>query len=345
MRLDTLIAPAENGIIPDAAIRWGIRRLLARRLARERAGGFEAQPDALHAFLSRLRESPIAIETDAANAQHYALPPSFFQLMLGRRLKYSACLWPEGVTDLDAAEEAMLELTGARAGLADGMDILELGCGWGSLTLWMAERYPTSRILAVSNSRPQRACIEAACTARGLANVTVRTADMNAFNPGRRFDRIVSVEMFEHMRNWERLFGRLRDWLCADGRAFVHVFCHREYAYCFEPEAADDWMARFFFSGGIMPAEMLPYTLQRDLLVERHWRVNGRHYTRTLHAWLERLDARRAEAMPILRETYGAAQARVWWNRWRLFLLACAELFDYRAGREWYVGHYRLAPR
>jgi cyclopropane-fatty-acyl-phospholipid synthase len=345
MIMESLIPLAENGYVPDALIRWGIRRLLARRLARERAGGFEAQPDALHAFVARLRDGPIAIETDAANTQHYELPPPFFQLMLGRRLKYSACIWPAGVADLDAAEEAMLALTGARAGLADGMDILELGCGWGSLTLWMAEQYPGARILAVSNSRPQRAFIEAACAARGLANVSVQTADMNAFNPGRRFDRIVSIEMFEHMRNWDRLFGRLRDWLRADGRAFLHVFCHREYAYCFEPEAADDWMARFFFAGGIMPAEMLPYYLQRDLLVERHWRVNGLHYTRTLLAWLAQLDARRADAMPILRDTYGAGEARAWWNRWRIFLLACAELFGYRGGREWFVGHYRLAPR
>ncbi|MBN1557835.1 MAG: class I SAM-dependent methyltransferase [Lentisphaerae bacterium] len=338
--MQRLIAWAESGRLPDTAVRWGIRRLLARRLADP-----ETQPEALQRFLDTLRRSPVAVMAEKANAQHYELPPEFFERVLGPRLKYSACLWTDGVRDLPAAEDAMLALTCERAELADGMNILELGCGWGSLTLWMAERYPRARIRAVSNSRPQRAFIEAQCRARGLENVTVETADMNRFEPEGPFDRIVSVEMFEHMRNWEALLARLRGGLADDGRVFIHVFCHREYAYFFEAEQADDWMARYFFSGGLMPCEHLPLYLQRDLLVERHWRVGGVHYAKTLRAWLDRLDAQRDAVAALMRETYGAAAGARWLQRWRMFFMACEELFACRGGREWYVGHYRLAPR
>ena len=246
---------AEAGLVPDAAVRAGIRRLLADRLADERRKSLV--PGAAARFVAELRASPIAIHTAAANEQHYEVPPAFFEIVLGRRLKYSSCVYPPGVTTLDDAEEAMLALTTDRARLADGQEVLELGCGWGSLTLFMAERFPRSRITAVSNSAPQRQFIEARAKGRGITNVRVITADINEFEAPGRFDRVVSVEMFEHLRNYERLFAKIASWLVPDGLVFVHVFCHREFAYPFEAKGDDDWMARHVFTGGVMPSDTL----------------------------------------------------------------------------------------
>lgn len=324
------------------AARLAIRLLLARRL-RELAAG---QPDPgrqLREFAAALGAHPVAGATDAANRQHYEVPTELFRLMLGPRLKYSACLWPEGVTRLEAAEEAMLDATCERAQLDNGQDILELGCGWGSLALYAAERYRGSRITAVSNSRTQRLFIEERCRERGIENLRVVTADMNGFTPDGTFDRVVSVEMFEHMRNWPRLLGRVRRWLRPDGRLFVHVFCHRSRPYLFDGGGEEDWMARFFFTGGMMPADDLLPLCAEGYALEQRWAVNGRHYARTLREWLVRLDAQREAALPILAATYGAEDAALWRQRWRLFLMACEELFDYRGGTEWYVAHYRLA--
>ena len=335
---------AERGLVPDALIRHGIRRLCAARLAAERAGGEEARYARFRARLDALRASPIAIHTDAANRQHYELPPGFFELALGRRLKYSCALFPTGRESLDEAEELMLAAYGERAELADGMRILELGCGWGSLTLWMAERFPAARITAVSNSRPQREFIEARCRALGLSNVTIITQDANRLELDTRFDRVVSIEMFEHMRNYETLLSRVASWLDPGGKLFVHIFCHRELMYPFEDEGRDDWMARHFFTGGLMPAADTLLHFQRELVLEQQWRVSGTHYERTANAWLENQD-RNAEAIrPLMRETYGA-DAAVWFQRWRIFWMACAELFGYGGGDEWMVGHYRFVRR
>lgn len=333
---------AESGRIPDAVVRWGMRRLLAKRLRQEYGDSRQEQLDGLYAFLEAMESSPVALATDMANEQHYEVPAEFFVRALGPRLKYSSCYWPSGVTDLAAAEAAMLKLTCERAGLADGMDILELGCGWGSLTLWMAEMYPESCITAVSNSRPQREFIEARCRERGWEHVKVLTADMNGFSADGRFDRVVSVEMFEHMRNVGELLRRICGWIRPDGRLFIHIFCHRELAYPFETEVGTDWMARYFFTGGMMPSESLPFHLQRDMTIERHWRVNGRHYERTLNAWLANMDRERERILSVFAETYGAADADIWFRRWRMFMMACAELFGYAGGEEWYVGHYRM---
>lgn len=337
---------AERGWIPDNLLRRGIRRLCAQRLREESAGGTEAAWQRFRDLLEQLRQSPLAIHTDAANAQHYELPPRFFELCLGKRLKYSSCYYPTGMETLEQAEEAMLALYGERAELRDGQDILELGCGWGSLTLWMAERYPAARIVAVSNSTQQRQHIEARCRELGLANVTVLTRDVNRLElPAASFDRVVSIEMFEHVRNYQVLLQRIGDWLRIDGKLFVHIFCHRELMYPFETERSDDWMGRHFFTGGLMPAADTFLHFQQHMQVEQQWRLAGTHYEKTANAWLVNQDQRADEVIEVLTAAYGKQSARLWQQRWRIFWMACAELFGYANGNEWLVGHYRFIRR
>jgi cyclopropane-fatty-acyl-phospholipid synthase len=307
----SIIELCERGLVPDALTRYGIRRLCAQRL-REEGGDAPGQAQArMEMLLQELRRSPIAIETQAANAQHYELPTRFFQLCLGKRLKYSSGYYPTGAENLDQAEDAMLALYGERAQLADGQRILELGCGWGSLTLWMAERYPGASITAVSNSATQRAHIESACAERGLRNVRVLTRDVNTLElPADSFDRIVSVEMFEHLRNYDSLFERLGRWLADEGRLFVHIFCHRTLMYPFETEGEGNWMGRYFFTGGLMPSADTLLNFQRGLALEERWLLPGTHYERTANHWLQRQDDNRAEVMAVLREAYGKDAAR-----------------------------------
>lgn len=325
---------AEAGLIPLAGLRWGVRRQLQIRLEEAQTGPSVA------AFKEELESSPIAMVPEKANEQHYEVPPEFFEVVLGPQLKYSGAYWPQSAQTLADAEKAMLELTCERAGLVDGQDILELGCGWGSLTLHMARSFPNSTITAVSNSAPQRRFIEA----RAPDNVRVVTADMNDVGfPERQFDRVVSVEMFEHMRNYKELFKRIHSWLRPDGRVFVHVFCHRQFAYPYEAEGENNWMARHFFTGGIMPSLDLLPRFDEHFETEDRWAVSGEHYSKTARAWRENLEARREEVWPILERTYG--DAKTWYHRWRLFFLACEELFGFHGGSEWLVGHYRFSPR
>jgi len=330
----------ERGWIPDALTRIGIRRLLRERLAEETRGTPDAREAVRAERIAEMRRSPIALEVDAANQQHYEQPVDFFRAALGPRLKYSCCHWHDDVTTLADAEEAMLRLTCERAEIRDGMEILELGCGWGSLSLWIAEHYSSCRVVAVSNSALQRRFIEDQRDRRGSNNLEVVTADMNDFYTERRFDRVVSVEMFEHMRNHEALLGRIAGWLQPGGKLFVHIFCHRDLLYFYEGDGDKDWMAREFFTGGMMPSEDLLAYFQKDLTLVNQWSINGKHYARTLRAWLANVDARKTEVLEIFGRVYGTAQARRWLERWRIFFLACEELFRFRGGKEWRVSHY-----
>ncbi len=335
----------ESGRVPDTLIRAGIRRRLARQLSELYLDDVEARDRAEHALLADWWTGPIALVPELANEQHYEVPPAFFQAVLGPNLKYSCGLHPEPDTGLEESERRMLALTEKRAGIEDGMRVLDLGCGWGSFSLWTARRYPNARVLAVSNSKDQREFILARAAERGLENIEVITEDVNRFDTDLRFDRVVSVEMVEHVRNHPLLLSRIARWLEPDGRLFLHHFAHRETFYPYEAKSDDDWMAKHFFSGGIMPSADYFLRCQRDLVVHRTWRVNGKHYERTSNLWLERQDAQRDALMPVLAETYGEDDARKWFMRWRLFFMACAELFGFNDGNEWMVAHVLMGPR
>lgn len=337
-----ILSLAERGLFPDALIRWGIRQLLKQRLREILAGDVETASQRELRFIDEMRRAPIAVLPEKANEQHYEVTADFFGHVLGSHLKYSSAFWPSGAMTLADAEAAGLRETCLHAGLADGQTVLELGCGWGSLTLWMAEQYPHSRITAVSNSRSQRAYIESRARERGIQDrIRVVTCDMNLFeSDAGQFDRVVSVEMFEHMRNWPDLFARVRRWLRPGGRFFLHVFVHRAASYLFEDRGPADWMSRHFFTGGMMPSAGLPLSCQDSLACVARWHWDGTHYEKTANAWLANMDAAHEALWPVIEHVYGKADAKVWWGRWRLFFMACAELFGYEQGRQWGVSHY-----
>jgi cyclopropane-fatty-acyl-phospholipid synthase len=330
----------EMGLVPDTAIRAGIRRLLVKRLKDIQAGDAATCADTLNQFVADMCVSRVAPVPELANEQHYEVPAEFFSEVLGKHHKYSSCYWQDGTESLDQAEADALSITCERAGIENGMDVLDLGCGWGSLSLWMAENFPDSRITSVSNSSGQRRYIEKQAQRRKLENLQVITCDMNDFDAPGTYDRIVSVEMFEHMRNYRELFRRVNSWLRPGGYFFMHIFCHRHCAYAFEDNGPDDWMSRFFFSGGIMPSADLPLRFQDDLKIRKRWVWDGRHYEKTSNAWLRNMDMQKEKILPILAKTYGDSDAPKWFMRWRMFFMACAELFAYADGQEWFVGHY-----
>jgi cyclopropane-fatty-acyl-phospholipid synthase len=343
LRYRALDAALAHGLLPDPLLRAGSRRGARLRQSRELRGGVEAQDERLTELLAHMRSGPIAEVPEKANEQHYELPARFFELILGPRRKYSGCLWTPGVTDLAEAEAAMLELSCARAEVQDGMRILDLGCGWGSLSLWLAERYPHAQITGVSNSQPQREYIEGQIAQRGLDNLLIITADVNTFSPaGAPFDRVMSIEMFEHMRNWRELLARVATWLTSDGAVFIHVFSHHQVPYRFE----GTWAAERFFTAGLMPSHELLHHFEDDLLVQQRWAVSGTHYAKTLQAWLTNLDSHHASLLEVLAGAgYSPSRARALLGAWRLFLISTDEIWASNTGNSWLVSHYRLTPR
>ncbi len=340
--IDTLL---EKNYLPDALIRFGIRQKLAQKLFDERKDGLEMGQARFMKLIEHLKASPIAINTKEANEQHYELPVEFFQYVMGKHMKYSSGYWMSDDVSFDQSEEDMLKITTERAELEDGQSILELGCGWGSLTLFMAKRFPNAKITAVSNSRTQKNYIDAQAIARGLNNVHVITADMNTFTIEKKFDRVVSVEMFEHMRNYQKLLKKVASFLKDEGKLFVHIFTHKDFAYLYDETDERDWIGKYFFTGGIMPSDHLLMYFADDVTIEKHWRVSGQHYQKTSEAWLKNMDHHRREIMPILKATYGEERALKWWVYWRIFFMSCAELWGYDEGSEWIVSHYLFKKR
>lgn len=345
-----VIELCERGLIPDRLTRYGMRQLIAQRLKDEGNDDGELRSRRFNQLLADLRAAPIAIETKAANAQHYEVPAEFFHRHLGPQLKYSCCLYPTGTETLAEAEQHMLELYAERAQLKDGMRILDLGCGWGSLSTWLAKKYPKSQIVGLSNSHGQREFIQARAKQRGLSNLNIHTGNVVEFEftpeqLGTGFDRVLSIEMFEHMKNYGLLLAKISRWMKADAKLFVHIFVHRTLAYHFEDASQTDWMSRYFFTGGTMPSENLLLNFQDHLKVEQQWYVDGRHYEKTSNHWLAGMDANRAVILDIFRKAYGEKDAAVWVQRWRMFYMAVAEFFGYADGNEWGVGHYRFSKR
>ncbi len=330
----------EKDFFPDWLIRFQIRRLLRLRLRQENRGNSEANQKHLIEYVNSLKQSAIAVHTKAANEQHYEVPASFFRLVMGKHMKYSSGLWSSPNIGIDESERAMLQLTCERAQLQNGMSVLDLGCGWGSLSLYIAENYPKCKVTGVSNSKSQKSFIDSEAKKRGLKNINILTMDMNVFKTNLKFDRILSVEMLEHMKNYEALFERLSGYLKPKGLFFVHIFTHKQYAYPFEVLDETDWMAKYFFTGGQMPSHNLFLYFQKDFLIQDQWIVNGNNYAFTSEAWLSGMYKNKEKILKILGETYGQNQAIKWFVYWKVFFMACAELWKFRNGEEWVVSHY-----
>jgi cyclopropane-fatty-acyl-phospholipid synthase len=335
----------EKNKIPDTLIRAGIKKLLKQRLRDEKKDSTELQQQHLMQLIEELKNSPIAVNTIDTNEQHYEVPTEFYQYCLGKHLKYSSGYWKDGVNDIDTSEKDMLQLTCERAELINGQDVLELGCGWGSLSLFMAAQFPLSNFTVVSNSRTQKIYIDEQANQRSITNLTVITADMNTFKIDKKFDRVVSVEMFEHMRNYEKLIKKISSFLKENGKLFVHIFTHKEYTYKYEVKDETDWMSKYFFTGGIMPGDNLLFYFDDEIPAEKHWHVSGLHYSKTSEAWLKNMDTHKKKIMRLFAKTYGGKDALKWWVYWRIFFMACAELWKYNNGDEWMVSHYLFTKR
>ncbi len=339
MNIDQILT---KGILPDALIRFGIRGLLKQRLNQETRNTNEDQQNAFMELVGKLRQSTLAVNTDDANNQHYEVPTEFYKYSLGNNLKYSCAYWDEKTVSLDMAEEGMLSLTCERAGIKNGEEVLELGCGWGSLSLYMAKLFPDCKITSVSNSRSQKDYIDSEIARRGLRNINIITADINHFTTGKRFDRIVSVEMFEHVRNYELLFSKIYSFLKPGGELFTHIFVHSKFDYLFEVKDESDWMTKYFFSGGIMPSNQLLLYFAKNFEILNHWIVNGIHYEKTANAWLKNMDKNKKGILDIFAKVYGEQNKIKWWVNWRVFFMSCAELWGYNEGNEWFVSHYKF---
>ncbi|MFW5736969.1 MAG: SAM-dependent methyltransferase [Halanaerobium sp.] len=349
LNLDKLLA---RGTVPDFLLRRGIRRLIKKRIKKQNKLSVEERFEYLNNFIAQLKKQPIAVETEAANEQHYELPPQFFEKILGRNLKYSCCYWSDDLNykklkkqsdlqqRLDRAEDEMLELTVKRAQIKNGQNILELGCGWGSLSFYLAKKFPDSRIISISNSSLQIDYINKLAAQNKIDNLRAVKADINNFKTEAQFERVLSVEMFEHMRNYQKLLQKISGFLTAEGKLFVHIFSHQNYPFTYQDSKKTDWMARYFFSGGTMPSQDLLHYFSGNLNLQKQWAVSGSHYQKTLEAWLQIMDQKKEEIYPILESTYGQEQAEKWWNYWRLFFISSAEFFGYNDGDDWFISHY-----
>lgn len=337
--IDTALS---KNLLPDFLTRYGIRRLLGERINEITPTNNQEKNLRIKNFIHQMNQAPIAVLTEKANEQHYEVPPEFFVKCLGPNLKYSCCWFETGLETLEAAEEAMLEITTQRADLADGQRILELGCGWGSLTLFMAKKYPHAQITGVSNSKDQKDFILSRAQAQGLKNITIITCDMNDFTINEKFDRAISIEMFEHMRNYQDLLKRIAHFLTPEAKMFIHIFVHKDMPYLFEVKDESDWMSKYFFSGGMMPSNDLLYNFNQDFIVAKRWEVNGKHYQLTADKWLENTDKNKSDILKIFAKTYGADQALKWFSYWRVFFMSCSELWGHSDGKEWFVSHYLL---
>jgi cyclopropane-fatty-acyl-phospholipid synthase len=347
--LDKILA---KGKVPDLLLRYGVKRLVKKRVKKQNNLSIEARFEYLNQFIKELKKQPIAVQTDSANEQHYELPPEFFEKILGRNLKYSCCYWSDDLSykkfkkqnnlqqRLDQAEDEMLKLTAERAEIGNGQNILELGCGWGSLSFYLARKFPDSRIISMSNSRDQIDFINKLAAANKVVNIRAVKADINNFNTEAKFDRIISVEMFEHMRNYQQLMQKISSFLVDEGKLFIHIFSHEFYPFIYQNKKNSDWMSRYYFSGGTMPSQDLLYYFSGDLSLEKQWALSGSHYQKTLEAWLENMDQKQEEIYPILKSTYGEQDAEKWWNYWRLFFISSAEFFGYNDGNDWFISHY-----
>ncbi|KAJ4830155.1 hypothetical protein Tsubulata_042905 [Turnera subulata] len=335
-----MLASLERNLLPDAVVRRLTRLLLASRLRSGCKPSSELQLLDLLQFVHSLKEMPIAIQTETAKAQHYELPTSFFKLVLGKNMKYSCCYFPNESSSLEDAEKAMLELYCERAKLKDGHTVLDVGCGWGSLSLFIAQKYANCKITGICNSTTQKAYIEEQCRDLQLHNLEIIVADISTFEMEASYDRIFSIEMFEHMKNYGQLLNKISKWMKQDTLLFVHYFCHKAFAYHFEDINEDDWITRYFFTGGTMPSANLLLYFQDDVSIVNHWLVNGKHYSKTSEEWLKRMDKNLASIKPIMESTYGKDQSLKWTVYWRTFFIAVAELFGYNNGDEWMVAHF-----
>ena len=340
-----LINLAENGYLPDNLIRFGIRRLCKQRLKISNTQNCENDDKYQRNWIKKLKNSPIAIVPEKANEQHYEVPPKFFEKVLGSNMKYSSGYWYKNTINIDDSELIMLQKTTERAEIEDGMRILELGCGWGSLTLYIAKKFPNSTLVAVSNSKDQKQYILKKCIENNISNIVIETADMNDFSISQKFDRVISIEMFEHMRNYQKLLKRIDNLLFDDGKLFIHIFSHKLIAYPFINDGPSDWMAREFFSGGQMPSHNLLLHFQEDLIIDKMWRISGKHYSKTSQYWLENMDRNRKYIIEMFNEIYGKQNSQRWFQRWRIFFMSCEELFGYNNGNDWGVSNYLFKKR
>jgi len=338
------ITLAEKNFFPDWLIRLGIRKLMKEKLSELSSiyvsDGYERKKD----WVDSMNKSPLAFSPKKANEQHYEVPSKFFQQVSGPRMKYSSCFWDSSTTNLYDAENQMLDITIRRSGIEDGMRVLDLGCGWGSLSIYIAEKLSQCNVVSVSNSQDQGNYILKEVQKKGLTNLSFIKADMNTLHTDITFDRIISVEMFEHMRNYRLLLNKIAGWLKKNGKLFIHIFCHNDYAYPYETNTDSDWMTRYYFTGGMMPSYDLLEYFQDDLDLEKSWKINGNHYRKTCRAWLNTQDKRREKIMEIFQQFYGD-EGELWFNRWRIFWMACEELFAYNEGEEWFIGHFLMEKK